>query len=212
MIDFPTYIDQKEMGLYQYLSKFRTFYNYQIYLLDNPALKQIRNRYIFSVFTVHRQFRTSVKAFKKFKNRIPENIKYWELQKAKTGLYHQAYAGMQSWNVTENSLLNARNLNYYTDLREILLKNISGISLAKISFFLALIFPKWDFICLDTWMLKYYGIDKTKLTYKKYVEIESKHSTLSNRLGYFPFALQWAIWEYMQKKGHIDHSFLWKGK
>jgi len=197
--------DQIELTLYQYLEKYRTFYNGLMYCLDNPTPKQIRQRYIFSVFTVHRQFNTSVRIFKKFKNRIPENIKYWELQKAKTGLYHQAFNGLQSWKELKGIIENSPELD-----RDWLLDYAKGISLAKISFFLALMLPKENFICLDTWMCKYYEMDQQKLTYKKYIEIESKHVQLSNRLGYYPFALQWAIWEYCQKKGHIDHSFLWK--
>jgi len=58
-------------------------------------------------------------------------------------------------------------------------------------------------------MLRFFGIGNRKLTKKVYDKEIGKTVVKAHRIGYFSFAFQWGIWEYLQKKGEIDQSFLW---
>lgn len=199
----PEKQDQIDLSLSAYLKKYRRYYNSRCDLLENPTPKQIRERFVFSVFTVHRQFKQSKIMFEKFKGRAyPERVQFKTIQKSRCGLYNQAYSGLRSWKYAKECINNPEELLNH--------KHIKGISLAKLNFFLALIHPKDYFLCLDVHMLRFYGVAKNKLTESIYDKLKGMNAVKAHALGHFPFAFQWGVWEYLQKKGEIDHSFLWK--
>jgi len=124
----PSKEDQINLTLYDYLVKYRRYYNSRCELLDGPNLDQVKERYIFSVFTVHRQFKTSVRMFEKFRGlKNPVRITMNRIKKSKCGLYNQAFNGLKSWKYVKKSINLPENL-----LND---KRIKGISLAKLNFF-----------------------------------------------------------------------------
>jgi hypothetical protein len=208
-IDFPNVLDQKELSLIDYLVKYKDYYQYQIDMLKNPSYTQIKERYLFSVFSVHRQFATTVRLFKKFRERDPIKIRLEELIDRRAGLYTQAIQGLKSWPLAYNVILAYQFRKH--DIRGAMLRMVSGIGIAKTSFFLALCLPDENFICLDTWMLKFLELTTKDIsTLSKYEGIEERYNKLASACSYRPFAFQWALWEYHQKKGTIDHSFLYQ--
>ena len=200
--------NQEGLDLEGYLYWYRDFYNSTVLKLANPTAKQKRERYVFAALSVHRQFSQSVKGLHYFREFyedtrqgriLRDNISH-ELKEQRTGLYTQAESALWSYyrlRATKKRLT-----------RDLALAQCRGIGIAKISFWFALCNPTGEYLCLDTHMLQWLGIKETK-SWKKYLEIETLLGFAAQSIGYYPFAYQWAIWEWKQKKGHIDHSFLW---
>jgi thermostable 8-oxoguanine DNA glycosylase len=139
---------------------------------------------------------------------MPENIRLEELIDRKAGLYTQAIQGLKSWPMVYRKVLEC--YNNRANLRQFILKEIKGLGLAKVSFFLALCFPYDNYLCLDTWMLKFLEIDTKDInTLAKYEYVENYIGKLARVFKYTPFMFQWALWEYHQKKGPVDHSCLY---
>jgi len=199
--------DQIYMTLPQYLNHYRDFYQDTVLKLTNPTATQKRERYVFAALSVHRQFAQAVKGFHHFRsvleNTREANEQRWniwhELREQKIGLYDQAQNAL----LTYFDLVNTKK----KLTRDLALSRCRGIGIAKISFWFALCNPTDEYVCLDTHMFQHFGLRIT--TWKQYLTWETSLGNRAKELDYYPFAYQWAIWEWKQKKGHIDHSFLW---
>jgi thermostable 8-oxoguanine DNA glycosylase len=200
--------DQICMTLPQYLNHYRDFYQDTVLKLNKPTATQKRERYVFAALSVHRQFAKSVRGFQQFKHCLEPTLKGIlqqcslrnELKDSRIGLYEQAYRALTTY---QNLVKIKKKIT-----RDLALRYCRGIGIAKVSFWFALCQPTSEYLCLDTHMLQWLGIKEMK-SWKKYLAIETTLGKAAEACGYYPFAYQWAVWEWKQKKGHIDHSFLW---
>lgn len=177
--------DQENFNLKEYLEKYRQFYNKLV--IEYQSKTDLYDNCIFSILSVHTSFNISKRWFVDYRK---GNLNWQGL-----GLYKMRVLNLGKLDSIRHSITSDN------------LEAIAFLGRAKRYFGYAFIDP--NYFCLDVHMLRHYNASP-KCSIIEYREIENKLRQEAKKAGFYPFSYQWAVWEYRQKKGHIDHSFLFK--
>jgi len=178
--------DQTALKLSEYLEKYRGFYHNMI--KECQRRTDLYSNCVFAILSVHTQFPIT------------------------KDHYLKDQAGTLDWYSIWLSRIKRMNLSKLNHANHV--GPLNAETLAEHKFlgpskrFFGLAFKDPEYFCLDTWIIRGYFKMEKRPGVRDYRAMEKHIRTKAERLKWAPFALQWAIWEYLQKQGHIDHTFL----
>jgi len=183
------------------------------------------NAYLFAVLSIQSSVERHEKAFKILNTELKEIEDYQDKVKVRKALYR---TGLIFYNlktefinsVATKLVLNEIEIDITMDnfktLRQEYVKTVNGLGYAKASFMMALL--GYPTICIDTWIAKYLGLDKTNKNYdvdlarsfKIYQRAENRiirefKKTLA-QYSDNPFLYQWILFDYSRDNGITYHD------
>lgn len=183
---------------------------YQVYLdsISPREPHEVFWRFVFAYLSIHSTFRSNVLGY--LAVRDPGA---WESKEALLQVLKDSGCGLHNnraeylWNFRETyydrSHLSMSWMDSFRDQRNLLVKKLNGIGIAKVSFAVEMSYPKQaEVVCFDVHLLRLYGIDpdKEKITTERYEELEADWVARSQELKLSPYAARCLFWDWKKSK------------
>ena len=113
----------------------------------------------------------------------------------------KSLACKRAWELAGPALLRQEGEDWHT--YRVRLTGLHGLGKAKASFAACLLYPlEADLACLDTWILKQFGLPPEKnghLTWEEYEHVEGRIRVHAKRWHVPTFVAQWIIWDHARR-------------
>ena len=165
------------------------------------------NRWLFAFVSIRAQWKANKEAYMLLANEI------WETKNELNNILDKSRIGLVSmrekaiWEFREalkrdKSIIQPQYEDNWQSWRNRLVKQFYGIGLAKVSFSMEMCYPlECGVVCLDTHMLRMYGVDPKKgCSKQKYEEIERHWVDICMDMGYPSAMVRHILWDKIQNK------------
>lgn len=171
---------------------------------------EIFQRWLFAYMSIHTTWEGNVRGYQAIKNFedwiFDKKILFEKLTNSRVGMQNKRTEYI--WNFSRLFFLNPKNFHKKLDeswfeFRDRLVKLCGGIGLAKVSFTLEMCFPQESqVVCLDTHMIKLYGIELTskKIDCPVYLSTEKDWLIRSISKNTSPCITRAIFWDKKQKQ------------
>jgi len=173
---------------------------------------EVLRRWLFAYTSIHTTWAGNVRGYNAIKN-----FDEWIDDKESLGQkLHDSRCGMQNkrqefiWNFTQDFISNSKEFyqgkeETWIEFRNRLVNRCKGIGMAKVSFTLEMCYPsEAEIVCLDTHMIKLYGMIEKSFTSKKekvaYEKYEQDWIERSKMLSSSPYIARCIFWDKKQQQ------------